>query len=117
MNKSSVLTDKLLLSHIIDQCDKIIALTSMIDKDTFLENVFYQDALSREIEIIGEAAGSLSDSFCINHPDVPIVEMKSMRNVIVHQYFRVDTTIIWETAIHDIPAVYPIIKQIFDGMS
>ncbi|HJJ31120.1 MAG TPA: DUF86 domain-containing protein, partial [Methanocorpusculum sp.] len=92
MNKSPVLTDKLLLSHIIEQCDKIIDLTSSIDKDTFLENVYYQDALSRELEIIGEAAGSLSDLFCVTHPDVPVAEMKSMRNVIVHQYFRVDST-------------------------
>ena len=51
-------TDKVLISHIIYECEKIVRLTESIDYDTYLHSTTYQDALIRPLEIIGEAAGN-----------------------------------------------------------
>lgn len=50
-----------------------------------------QDAVIRQIAIIGEAMGKLSKDFIENHPSLPSKEAVSMRNVLVHDYDWVDT--------------------------
>ena len=55
------------------------------------------------IQIIGEAASSLSGNFKKREVNIPWSDIVSMRNVLVHHYFGVDLELVWETAINDIP--------------
>jgi uncharacterized protein with HEPN domain len=57
------------------------------------------------MQIIGEAAGRLSDGLRASHSDVPWTEIIGMRNVLVHEYFGVDGEEIWATIHHDLPAL------------
>ena len=66
----------------------------------------YQDALIRPLEVIGEAAGNLSPDFISSNPEIPVSNMKGMRNLLMHQYFRVDLSLVWQTCTQDIPPIY-----------
>ena len=65
----------------------------------------YQDALIRPLEVIGEAAGNLSAEFVEKNPAIPVSNMKGMRNLLMHQYFRVDLNLVWQTCVTDIPPI------------
>ncbi|HJJ48778.1 MAG TPA: DUF86 domain-containing protein [Methanocorpusculum sp.] len=104
--KGCALSDEILVGHILNECRKILAITEKIDYEIFKRETLYQDALIRPLEIIGEAAGNLSEDFCTSHPDLPIREMRAMRNILAHQYYKVDIDYVWITVTEDVPLVY-----------
>ena len=65
-----------------------------------------QDAVVRNIEIIGEAVtkiNGVAPDFIAQHPDIPWARIRAMRNVMIHQYFFVDLRIVWGTVKSDLP--------------
>ena len=100
------LNDDVLVQHIISECEKIRELLSFVSYEMFLEKTMYQDALIRPLEVIGEAAGNLSPDFIVSNPEIPVSNMKGMRNLLMHQYFRVDLSLVWQTCTQDIPPIY-----------
>lgn len=70
------------------------------------------DAVVRNFEIIGEAASHIPDDIPSKYSEVPWFEMKGMRNIMVHEYFRVDLKIVWMTARESLPALVSTIKRI-----
>ncbi len=97
------LRDEAYLEHILSACEAIASYVKGMDRETFLANSMAQDAVTRRIEIIGEAAGKLSDAFRQAHVEVPWSSIVGMRNVLIHEYFGVDVDEIWLTATVDIP--------------
>jgi uncharacterized protein with HEPN domain len=70
------------------------------DIEAFRRNPQVQDAVVRNIEIIGEAANQIArmaPDFIRQHPELPWRKMRNMRNIVVHAYFNVDLTIVWRT--------------------
>lgn len=64
--------------------------------EAFERNSQVQDAVVRNIEIIGEAVrhiARVAPGFVDQHPEVPWAQMRAMRNVVIHQYFAVDVKI------------------------
>ena len=53
-----------------------------------------QDAVERNLQIIGEAATHLPDEVTEAHPEVPWAQVRGFRNLLVHQYFRVDSAVV-----------------------
>ena len=103
------LDDATLIEHILEQCRRICRLTEKISFEEFLEEPIYQDALTRKLEIIGEAAGNLSAEFCDMYPQIPVSVMRGLRNILAHQYFAVDLKTVWTIAQNDVP---PLLKTI-----
>lgn len=95
--------DLVYLDHIIDAINAIEEYTKGMKKEDFLKDRKTQDAVIREITIMGEAAALISDSFKEKHKDIPWTEMKGTRNKIVHGYFSIDLNILWQLIIKDIP--------------
>jgi uncharacterized protein with HEPN domain len=65
-----------------------------------------QDAVVRNIEIIGEAANrilTMAPAFVALHPELPWIEMRGMRNKMIHEYFDVDWDVVWATVRNDLP--------------
>jgi uncharacterized protein with HEPN domain len=65
-----------------------------------------QDAVIRNIEIIGEAANRIqrdTPEFVAAHPELPWVEMRGMRNKVIHNYFDVNLSVVWNTVKDDLP--------------
>lgn len=70
---------------------------------TFSHNQKTIDAVVRNIEIIGEAAKNLPKTITQKYPGIPWQRVISMRNKISHEYFGIDTEILWETIKKDLP--------------
>ncbi len=66
------------------------------------------------IQVAGEAANQLSDSFKSNHLDIPWKGIIGMRNVLVHQYFGLDLGEIWDTVTNDLPLLKVKIQELLD---
>ncbi len=71
-----------------------------------------QDAATHPLEIIGEAAGHVSDEFREMHADIPWHKMIGMRNRLVHEYFRVNYGAIWDTVKDDLPELIQLLERL-----
>ena len=94
------------LAHALQAIQRIRRYTEHMSEAAFLESELTQDAVVRNIEIIGEAANNIRQAdphFIEQHPEVPWKIMRAMRNRISHGYFEIDWGIVWQTAQHDLP--------------
>lgn len=73
------------------------------DKDSFETDKMLQVWFLRHLQIIGEAARSLSDEVRNLARDIPWSKIIGMRNILVHNYFDIDTEIVWNAVQQDIP--------------
>jgi len=69
------------------------------------------DAILRSIGVLGEAAGRVRPDVRKRFPDLPWKEMKGMRNALIHDYDRVNWSIVWETLTVHIPAMMPALVE------
>lgn len=100
------------LRHIIDAVEKIERYLADTSYKSFSENDMLIDAVVRELEIIGEAAGNISTSFHKKYPEVPWSKMIGMRNRLIHEYFGVNKKVVWETCITDLKELKKLILPI-----
>ena len=73
-----------------------------MSREAFDASDLLRDAVVRRLEIIGEAPPHLRGHFG-HTPGDPWREIVGMRNRLVHEYFQVDTDVVWEVAQHDLP--------------
>lgn len=99
-------SERLYLSDIREAIDRILGYTTG-GRAAFLTDVKTQDAVVRNIEIIGEATRGVSERTKTAHPEVPWRDMSDMRNKIIHDYFRVDLEVVWDVVQNDLPALKP----------
>lgn len=94
--------DRVYLQHILDACQKVESYIG-IGQDSFLRESHWQDAVIRQLEIIGEATKRLSQKFREDNPLIPWRRIAGLRDVLIHDYFGVDVTAVWEVATREIP--------------
>lgn len=95
--------DKEAILDIRESITKIIIYTTDITFEEFLSNDEKQDAVLRRILVIGEATKKLSTEFRENYSNIPWREIAGMRDVIVHDYNRVDIEAVWDVVQNDLP--------------
>lgn len=108
--------DRLYLYDIAECCAKIEKYSAGVGEAEFRENQMLQDALVRNIEIVGEASKNLSEETRQNNPQIAWREITRMRDKIVHHYFRLNLKIVWETVQQDIPKLKPEIEKMLEAM-
>jgi len=84
--------------------------------DTFVQDRMRYSAVIREFEIIGEAAGKLSDDLKRGYPEIPWQDVKDFRNLLAHEYFGVDLEIVWNTLRDDLPMLLDAVQKIVSGI-
>lgn len=84
-------------------CDKV-AIYIVDGKDAFSADEKTQDAVIRNLEIIGEASKQLSLEVKANAPDEPWRQIGGMRDKLIHQYFGGNLDLVWETSSVILPA-------------
>lgn len=97
------------LTHILEAIERISRYTNDMDEIAFLANQLVQDAVIRNIEIIGEASHNIEvhhPDFAAEHPDLPLAFAYQMRNAVAHGYFKVDMEIVWKTVQRDLPVLH-----------
>lgn len=92
--------------------DRILTYTSELDYDQFMEDRKTQDAVLRNLQVMGEATKKLSPELREAYPDIPWREIAGMRDKIAHEYFGVNYEIVWTVASRDITDVFPRIEAI-----
>ena len=85
-----------------------------VSKYHFLKNKEKQNAVIREIEIIGEATKNMSLNFIKKYPDISWRGMTGMRDKIIHHYFGIDLDKIWNVVKYDIPKLKVQIEKILE---
>lgn len=106
-------SNKVYLEDIIQAIKLILEdYLSGISSEEFDKDKKTQDAVIRQIAIIGEAMGKLDKDFIENHPELPGKEAVSMRNVLVHDYDWVDTEEVWKTIEKDLPELKETVEKI-----
>lgn len=98
-----VRNDDLFIFDIVECCRKIESYLSGVNENDFLHNPMLQDAVVRNIEIIGEAAKNLSEETRASCPTISWRDIMRMRDKIAHHYFRINIDVVWQTAKTDIP--------------
>jgi uncharacterized protein with HEPN domain len=96
--------DQLYLRHILEAIERIQSYTAA-GRDLFRSDLKTQDAVVRNIQIIGEASKKVSLETRAAQPDVPWKEMMGMRDRIVHDYFGVSLDIVWDVVENHLPSL------------
>jgi uncharacterized protein with HEPN domain len=99
------------LEDILDSIHKIQTYTSGMDFAIFSSDQKTIDAVLRNLEIIGEASIYLPDNIRETYPNFPLVELRAMRNIIIHQYFGVSLPIIWDSICNDLPELERLVSE------
>ncbi len=93
---------KMRVQDILDSINKIKTYTAGLSFEEFRNDSMRIDAVIRNLEIIGEAAGHIPMEVQEMYPNLAWFEMRGMRNIISHQYFGVSIPIIWQTIQNDL---------------
>ena len=94
------------LQHIQTACARIRKYTENVDFTGFIDKEIIQDAVIRNLEIIGEAARNIEKdypAFASQHPQLPLAEAYATRNWLSHGYFKVNLEVVWQTIEIDLP--------------
>lgn len=98
------MTDVPKIADILERIDRIQRATGG-GKGAFLASEVIQDAVIRNLEVIGEAAKGVSDSTRRHNPEVPWREMARFRDLAIHQYGRVQAEEVWDIVEDELPAI------------
>ena len=102
----------LLVGDIIDSGTKILQYTLNLTFEEFTSDSKTIDAVIRNFEIIGEAANRLTDEFKDKHPQIDWYRIRGFRNRIVHDYFGIDYSIVWQIKETYLPNLLENLRQL-----
>ncbi len=94
--------DEVFLAHVRDAIAKIESYTQG-GRQVFFDDAKTQDAVIRNLEVIGEAVKNLSADLRAKHPEVPWSRIAGMRDVLIHDYFGVRLETVWNAVEHRLP--------------
>lgn len=103
---------KTFLEHILAAVLAVEEYTKGMTEKRFLKDPKTQDAVIRQLEIIGEAVKNLPMDVRSRFPNIPWKQVAGMRDWLIHEYFGVDLEIIWHTAKDDLPSVKNAMREL-----
>lgn len=94
-----------ILEDIVESIERITAYADNMSYDEFMADLKTQDAVIRNIEIIGEAVKQLPYNFTLAHSDIPWKAIVGIRDRLIHDYSGVNYDIVWAVIVNDLPSL------------
>lgn len=106
--------DSVYLNHILEAINNIFEDTNNFTEEKFLSNRTIKDAVTRNIEVIGEAVKLVSEQIKTEYTDIPWQKIARTRDMLIHHYFDVDDKELWKIVVDDLPALKTSIQKILN---
>lgn len=104
------------LEDILTAIDDIVAFTAALDFEAFRQDHKTIYAVTRALEIMGEASKNIPDSVRQAYPQIPWKQIAGMRDKLIHNYFSVNVVTLWKAARQDAPQLRETIAKIKDDL-
>ncbi|NLJ61178.1 MAG: DUF86 domain-containing protein [Firmicutes bacterium] len=105
-------TDEESLNDIREAIQRIVSYVRGMTYETFIADTRTQDAVIRNIEIMGEAAKNLSAQTRARYARIPWRQMAGTRDRLIHNYFGVNIDIVWQIADAELPRILSVLNKI-----
>ena len=99
------------LNDMLENAEKALSFVEGLDYDGFCKDEKAMYAVIRAFEIIGEAARQIPEKVRDDNPKIPWREIMGMRNKLTHEYFGVNTKVVWRTVQEDLPVIIPALRK------
>jgi len=109
--------DKQFLEDILESIRRIEEYTQSLDYESFLKNTMVQDAVIRNLEIIGEAVKNISTELKEKYSEISWKDIARMRDKVIHFYFGINWDIVWSVIKDKIPELKNKINDILKDLS
>ncbi len=106
------LGDPAYLWDMLDAAQAVVRFMAGRDIDAYTADEVLRAAVERKIEIIGEAARRVSESFRLAHPEVPWRKVMAQRHVLAHDYGEIEDDIIWRVATIHVPELIALLEPL-----
>lgn len=107
----STRTEKELIADILEAAQRVMRYCEGMSHDEFISDQKTQDAVTRNIEIIGEAVKNISEQVKTRNTAIPWRNIARMRDRLIHGYFGINWDIVWEVVSRDIPILVSELKK------
>jgi len=104
------------LEDIIEAAELIGRYLTGLSFEEFEEDVEKQDAVARRLEIIGQAVKELPENLREAHPSVEWRAIAGARDIVAHEYFRIDLELVWGMATKDVPKLLGQVREILQQL-
>lgn len=106
---------KFRLRHIIEAVERIQGYGFGMTYADFAADRRTVDAVLQNLMVIGEATRHVPEPVVARHPEVPWAEMRAMRNVVAHEYDRVNLATVWNTVHNNLPPLAPLLRAVLEA--
>lgn len=103
----------LYVTHIRDELLFLMRMRDSLSYESLLEDDVKQRAIIRSIEVIGEAANNVSKEFAHLHPEIPWRKLVDTRNRLIHGYFTVSLSIVWQILVSEVEPLLVQVQSLF----
>ncbi len=86
-------------------CSRVLRYTEGLSAEQFATNELVNDAVLRNLELLGEAAKQIPDAVRQRHPEVPWRRIAGLSDVLAHAYFGLEDDTIWQIVSSSVPAL------------
>jgi uncharacterized protein with HEPN domain len=104
---------KVYLEDIIEAIERIRDYTNGLSFETFINDLKTVDAVNRNFGIIGEAVNKIPEEIKANYPNIDWYGIVGLRNILIHDYFKVDLEIIWDVIENKLSPLEKQVKEMY----
>jgi uncharacterized protein with HEPN domain len=106
---------KLYISDILEALERIQEYTKNMTYKDFKQSNITIDAVVRNLEVIGEAARKLPSEIKSKSPDIEWHKIVALRNILTHEYFGINTKIVWDVVQNKLKPIGEACKKLWEG--